>query len=214
MNNPIGRAYYGLYNSISILVETRGIGAGSTNFARRVFSQQNAAHSIIEYAMANDTAIMAAVDAARADVVKKGATFDEDDIVVLHQVASGETQSPTPLTRYQYNMDGSASKTSTATLSMNDTVVRSRIRPTAYVIPKDIENLDKILYILDNQGAEYYELSAGSTAPLKQYYYTGEYTYYSKEAGFTAALRDETQVTFDKGASSSPWTRSPPTSSP
>lgn len=200
VNNPIGRAYYGLYNSISILVETRGIGAGSTNFARRVFSQQNAAHSIIEYAMANDSVIMAAVDAARADVVKKGATFEEDDIVVLQQVASGDTQSPTPLTRYQYNMDGSASKTTTATLSMNDTVVRSRIRPTAYVIPKDIENLDKILYILDNQGAEYYELSAGSTAPLKQYYYTGEYTYNGKDAGFTAALRDETQVTFDKGA--------------
>ena len=49
VNNPIGRAYYGLYNSISILVETRGIGAGSTNFARRVFSQENAAHSIIDF---------------------------------------------------------------------------------------------------------------------------------------------------------------------
>ena len=34
VNNAIGRAYYGLYGSLSFLVETRGIGAGSTNFAR------------------------------------------------------------------------------------------------------------------------------------------------------------------------------------
>ena len=30
-NNPIGRAYFGLYDCLSFLVETRGIGAGKTN---------------------------------------------------------------------------------------------------------------------------------------------------------------------------------------
>ena len=200
VNNPIGRAYYGLYNSISILVETRGIGAGSTNFARRVYSQQNAAHSIIDYAVANDDAINKAVADARAQVAEDGKVFDAEDTVILQQVASGKTQSPTTLTRYQYNMDGSDAKTSSATLSMNDTVVRSRIRPTAYVIPKDIPNAEKILYILQNQGAEYYELELGSTAELKQYYYVGEYTYNEKKAGFTADLRDAAKVTFEKGA--------------
>ena len=200
VNNPIGRAYYGLYNSISILVETRGIGAGSTNFARRGYSQQNAAHSIIDYAVANDDAINKAVADARAQVAEDGKVFDAEDTVILQQVASGKTQSPTALTRYQYNMDGSDAKTSSATLSMNDTVVRSRIRPTAYVIPKDIPNAEKILYILQNQGAEYYELEPGSTAELKQYYYVGEYTYNEKKAGFTADLRDAAKVTFEKGA--------------
>ena len=200
VNNPIGRAYYGLYNSLSVLVETRGIGAGATNFERRVYSQQLSAHSIIDYAVANDDAINEAVADARLQVIADGEDFNSDDIVVLHQVASGATQSATPLTRYQYSVDGSDTKTSSATLAINDTVVRSRIRPTAYVIPKDIPNAEKILYILDNQGAEYYELAPGSTANLKQYYYVGEYTYEGSSKGFTADLREEAAVTFDQGA--------------
>lgn len=200
VNNPIGRAYYGLYNSLSVLVETRGIGGGSTNFARRVFSQQLSAHSIIDYAVANDEALIQAVADARDDVVSDGETFNADDIVVLHQVASGAQQSATPLTRYQYSVSGDEPLVSSATLAINDTVVRSRIRPTAYVIPKDISNVEKILYILDNQGAEYYELEPGSTASLKQYYYVGEYTYEGSDKGFTADLRDETTVTFPQGA--------------
>ena len=117
-------------------METRGIGAGSTNFARRVYSQQNAAHSIIDYAVANDDAINKAVADARAQVAEDGKVFDAEDTVILQQVASGKTQSPTALTRYQYNMDGSDAKTSSATLSMNDTVVRSRIRPTLTSSPR------------------------------------------------------------------------------
>lgn len=80
---------------------------------------------------------------ARAQVTADGKVFDAEDTVILQQVASGKTQSPTALTTYQYSMDGSDVKSSSATLSMNDTVVRSRSRPTAYVIPKDIPNAGK-----------------------------------------------------------------------
>lgn len=201
VNNPIGRAYYGLFNSISILIETRGIGAGSTNFERRVFSQYLTIKSIIDSSVANATEIQKAVADARADVIKMGATYEESDTVILHQVASGDTQSPRALTRYQYSIDGKQEPVTAAkTLSMNDTVVRARTRPTAYVIPKDAANLDKILYILDNQGAEYYELAAGSSAQLQQYYYVGEYKYNDKAAGFEADLRDNASVTFAAGA--------------
>ena len=201
VNNPIGRAYYGLYNSISILIETRGISGGSQNFARRVFSQQQTTHSIIDASIANASEIKSTVAAARAEVIKKGASYREDDVVVLHQTASGKTMSPRELTRYQFSLDGvGETKTSAAALSMNDTVVRSRTRPTAYVIPKDIPNLDKILYILDNQGAEYYELAPGSSAELAQYFYEDAYTYNERELGFTAGLRDVQTVTFEQGA--------------
>ena len=44
VNNPIGRAYYGLYNSLSVLVETRGIGGGATYFPRREYSQKLSPH--------------------------------------------------------------------------------------------------------------------------------------------------------------------------
>ena len=147
---------------------------------------------------------------ARLQVIADGEAFNSDDIVVLHQVASGATQSATPLTRYQYSVDGSDTKTSSATLAINDTVVRSRIRPTAYVIPKDIPNAEKILYILDNQGAEYYELAPGSTANLKQYYYVGEYTTLDrvlKALPPTCGRRPPLPLTREH--TSSPWIRSP-----
>ena len=93
VNNPIGRAYYGLYNSISILVETRGIGAYSTNFARRVYSQQNAAHSIIDYAVAMMTPSIR-LWPTPAQVTADGKVFDAEDTVILQQVASGKNPVP------------------------------------------------------------------------------------------------------------------------
>ena len=75
-----------------------------------------------------------------------------------------------------------------------------RQRPTAYVIPADAENIEKILYIFDNQGFEYYKLSAGSTASLQQYYYIGEYMENGKAKGIEAGLRDTSDVTFASGA--------------
>lgn len=201
VNNPIGRAYYGLYNSISFLVETRGIGAGTANYARRVFSQEVAARSIIDFAIAHSEEIRTTVAAAREKVIDLGATYDEDDILVLHQVASGNTLSPSLLTSYQYNIDGiTETKSKTEKLSLNDTVVRSRPRPTAYVLPADLENIDTILYIMKDKGIEYYKLEPGSTAELQQYFYVGPYNYESTDKGFTADLREPAMVTFDQGA--------------
>ena len=200
VNNPIGRAFYGLYNSISILIETRGIGQGASQFDRRVFSQLLAARSVIDYSVENSAKIKTAVANARANTILDGRTYDADDVVILHQIASGKTFSPRALTRYQYSVNGDTVKTESAALSMNDTIVRSRQRPTAYVIPADAANIDKILYIFDNQGFEYYKLDAGTTASLQQYYYEGEYTYDGSAKGITAGLRDTADVTFAKGA--------------
>ena len=85
-------------------------------------------------------------------------------------------------------------------MALYDTIVRGRTRPTAYVIPADLENIDKILYILDNQGAEYYRLSDGSRATLEQYYYVGPYEYNDRERGIEAGLRDAERVRFSNGA--------------
>ena len=64
VNNPIGRAYFGLFNAVSFLIETRGIGAGRQNFERRVFSQEVATTSYITYAAEHADEIMKAVAAA------------------------------------------------------------------------------------------------------------------------------------------------------
>ena len=201
VNNPIGRAYYGLYNSISFLVETRGIGGGTNNYARRVFSHQIASHGIIDFAIENAAEIQTAVAAARQHVVELGATYDEDDVLALHQTASGNTLSPSLLTSYRYNIDCVTPALSrTEKLSLNDTITRGRIRPTAYVLPAELENMDEILHLMDSQGIEYYKLDAGSSAELQQYYYEAPYVFDGKNKGFTAGLRDSAEVTFDYGA--------------
>lgn len=196
-NNPIGRAYFGLYDCLSFLVETRGIGAGKTNFERRVFSQETAVLSYLTYAAEHSEEIKELVADAREETIAKGAVYgEEDDILALYQTASGAVQTEYAGTRVQYNMDGTEYSSETDTMALYDTIERSRIRPTAYVIPADLENIDKILYILDNQGAEYYRLSDGSRATLEQYYYVGPY----EERGIEAGLRDAERVRFSNGA--------------
>ena len=200
-NNPIGRAYFGLYDCLSFLVETRGIGAGKTNFERRVFSQETAVLSYLTYAAEHSEEIKELVADAREETIAKGAVYgEEDDILALYQTASGAVQTEYAGTRVQYNMDGTEYSSSTNTLALYDTIVRGRTRPTAYVIPADLENIDKILYILDNQGAEYYRLSDGSRATLEQYYYDGPYEYNGRERGIEAGLRDAERVRFSNGA--------------
>lgn len=200
-NNPIGRAYFGLYDCLSFLVETRGIGAGKTNFERRVFSQETAVLSYLTYAAEHSEEIKELVADAREETIAKGAVYgEEDDILALYQTASGAVQTEYAGTRVQYNMDGTEYSSETDTMALYDTIERSRIRPTAYVIPADLENIDKILYILDNQGAEYYRLSDGSRATLEQYYYDGPYEYNGRERGIEAGLRDAERVRFSNGA--------------
>lgn len=201
VNNPIGRAYFGLYNALSFLIETRGIGAGRQNFERRVFSQETIATSYITYAAEHAAEIVKAVAEARADVVAKGATYDEDDIIALYQTKSGNTLTDYTASTVQYAIaDGSKKASESVPLSLNDTITRGRTRPTAYVIPADAENIENILYIMDNQGAEYYMLDAGSTASLQQYYYIGAYEEKGRTKGIEAGLRDEAAVTFENGA--------------
>ena len=203
VNNPIGRAYYGLFNCVSFLVETRGIGAGRTNYERRVFSHVVAAKSLFNVAAENAQELRTKVAAARQKIIDKGRTYEEDDVLVLYQTASGNTRTAYECERVRFRMDGTRDTTFNAdkTGSMNDTIERSRPRPTAYILPKGEEWLDKVLYILDNQGAEYFEIAAGTTIPADQYYYVGAYTTAAGSTrGFEAGLRGEKQVTFENGA--------------
>ena len=201
-NPPIGRCYFGLFDCLSFLVETRGIGAGKNNFERRVFSQENAVTGYLKFAAENADEIKETVAQARADLVEQGKTFDENSMYALYQTASGEKVTPYVINSYTYKLDGTeVVLNENRALPLNDTAEHSRVRPTAYVIPADHENIDRILYIFDNQGAEYGKLDPGTTVELQQYYYKGDYIAANGRArGFEADLRDSTEVTFENGA--------------
>lgn len=114
VNNPIGRAYFGLFNAVSFLIETRGIGAGRQNFERRVFSQEVATTSYITYAAEHADEIMKAVAAARADVVAKGKTYEENDVLALYQTKSGKTLTDYTAATVQYSVADGSEKVSKA----------------------------------------------------------------------------------------------------
>lgn len=200
VNNPIGRAYFGLYDCLSFLVETRGIGAGKSNFERRVFSQETAVLSYMSYAAEHSQEIKELVAEAREETIAKGRTYDEDDILALYQTTSGNTQTDYTGLRIQYNMAGEEISRTEPTMALNDTIARGRIRPTAYVIQADYENIDKILYIMDNQGAEYYTIGSRTAVNLEQYYYVGQRQGGRDTKDIEAGLRDAAEVTFENGA--------------
>ena len=195
-NNPIGRAYYGLGNAISILIESHGADGALFAMPRRVYGQVVATKSIYDTTAANAKTVMDTVTTARAKIAEAGKTYDESDILVLKQSASGKVKSPTPLHQYVADIYGNINSIGANAISLQDTIVRSRPRPTAYVVPADVEWIGKLLYTLDHHGAEYYKLNAGSSAELQQYYYI--------EADGTksciADLRGSAKVTFEKGA--------------
>ena len=165
-NPPIGRCYFGLFDCLSFLVETRGIGAGKNNFERRVRSQEVAVTGYLKYTAEHADTIRETVAEARAKLIESGKTYDESKVYALYQQASGRTVTPYVVDSYTYTLAGDEIVYNEGrALPMNDTIVRGRPRPTAYVIPADAENIDTILYIMDNQGAEYYKLEPGSSAP-------------------------------------------------
>jgi len=195
-NNPIGRAYYGLAGTISILIESHGADGALFAFPRRVYGQVVSTKSIYESTAEYADEIISAVDNARQSVIEKGRTYSEDDVLVLKQSASGAVKSPTPLPEHLADIYGNIETIGSNAISLQDTIVRSRPRPTAYVVDASQPWVDQLLEILSHHDAEYFRLPAGSTATLQQYYFI--------EADGTksciAGLRDAEPVTFENGA--------------
>lgn len=194
--NPIGRAYYGLGNAISVLIESHGADGALFALPRRVYGQVVATKSVFETTAANANTIVNAVNSARAKVAEKGATYEEDDILVLKQSASGAVTSPTPLHEYVADIYGNIESLGAKTIDLQDTVVRSRTRPTAYLVDASQPWIDQLTYILEHHDAEYYYLSPGTTVEVQQYYYIQD----DGAKSCIADLRELAPVTFEKGA--------------
>jgi len=192
VNNAIGRAYYGLYGSLSFLIETRGIGSGLGWYERRTISQYVVAESLINYVVANEEAIRTKIAAAREDIAAKGQTYDTDDLVVLKHGVSKAAGTGYVISRPTWNLtDGSVNNANaTGTIYRYDVISASRPRPTAYVIPKGQAWAEEVTAMMDKNGVSYYELDANSAVLLQQYM--------GDENG--ASLTEEKAVTFETGA--------------
>ena len=79
----IGRNFAGLQNAVSFLVESRGVGIGREGFARRVHTHIVAITSLLNTAAANARQLIDTVDAARADIVRRGRDPQAQDLVAV-----------------------------------------------------------------------------------------------------------------------------------
>ena len=174
--------------TLVFLNESHGIEAGMQQIERRMMSHVTVVTAILDYVNENTAAVQKVVDDQRKDIVERGKTYEESDIIVM----KSDYRYPEEYFIYGKQVDTGSGEISDYVHKgkVYDIVTRSRVAPTAYVIPAGESWVDTVLEKLDLHGISYYEIPAGSTALLQQY--TGNTT--------TAELKPEAEVTFEKGA--------------
>lgn len=171
VNPTTGRLYNCLSGSLCFLVETRGINDGRSTFARRVVAQYMTIESILDSVAANAAEVRETVAAEKADIISCGKTYEEDDVIVLETDTSKAGPNDFFINRPLFNfatgvMTNSGSKTR---VCFFDTIIRSRPRPTAYVLPKGEAWVEKVLFVASLHGITYTELEPGAAVMLQQY---------------------------------------------
>ncbi len=165
--------YARLMYALTFLVESNGIRRGKIHYGRRVLSQREAVLAILFQAAAEADTIREQVAAARKDFVKRGGVFDEEDIFVLEQKTDESRGVERP--RKSFDFAGNPIDADRRVFICNrGEAVRGRIRPAAYILPKDCPGAEKAAEILSANGAVYEELEAGESVCVEQYLYNGE----------------------------------------
>ena len=184
-----GSSYFGTRNSLSFLVETPGqVHMGMSFMERRVLAHCVLASAIIDYTVANAREVMETVHASRAEMARKGAVYDENDVICLEHAKEETGSWATPLIHVP---TGQVVDPDYAEAYFEHIVARkTRVRPTAYILPKGIDNEEAILRLAEGHAIGYYPLPAGSTVKLRQYV--------QKNTGIS--LDREREVYFEKGA--------------
>ena len=165
--------YARLMYALTFLVESNGIRRGKIHYGRRVLSQREAVLAILFQAAAEADTIREQVAAARKDFVKRGGVFDEEDIFVLEQKTDESRGVERP--RKSFDFAGNPIDADRRVFICNrGEAVRGRIRPAAYILPKDCPGAEKAAEILSANGAVYEELGAGESVCVERYLYNGE----------------------------------------
>ncbi len=195
----IGRNALGLKNSLTYLVETRGINIGRTDFERRVYAQAVTHANFIKAAAANADTIKQAVAKARDEVVQKGKTANDNDKIVVtseNKVITDQQLEVVDLAQAKkvlIPIDWVSSTDAYPTLE--------RERPTAYIMPPAYHDIARKLEIL---GVQVTKLSKPATVPVESYTVTGNKVNTTYENGhFTNAVTTEVKmktVTFPAGS--------------
>ena len=150
---------------IQVLVETRGIYNGLECYASRTASHIVTVMEYMQYCAANIDKMAAAVEKAQQEIVEKGKTYEESDTITLSWKSQAVEEYAIETVQYSLS-EGLLPYTQTGKLYLAKT---TRVAPTAYVIPANLANIDKILEMMDMQEISYYKLPAHANISLQQY---------------------------------------------
>ena len=190
-----GRGHFNLLGSISVLFESCGQKIGRTAYERRVFTHYVGVTYVFDYVAEHAAEIQTTVDAARQELIDKGATYEadtKDDRVVLEHkldTASSPKKVKVAIPTFSY-VDGSVVDANKTKYVYVHQAVRVRTRPTAYVISKSESWAADAVDRLVKSGVSCYELESNAAVKLQQYMGT--------ESAVT--LGEETVVIFEDGA--------------
>ena len=161
------RSYAGQQGRIHILMETRGIYLGNECYATRTASHTVCAMAYLEYCAENADKIAATVAAEQENLILRGKTYEESDTITLSgkEVAHPEYNRVTEKANFG---NGTIDKNYTHQAYMYE-IGRSRVAPTAYVIPKGLPREAEILELMQLQEIDYYYLPANTAISLQQY---------------------------------------------
>ena len=184
-----GSSYYGTRNSLSFLVETPG-GKTFGRFAmeRRVLAQYVLASTVIDYTVKHCDEVIKTVHESREKMARMGNTYDEANVIVLEH---GRGETGTLATPMIHVPSGEITNPAYDIVYREHVLaLRSRVRPTAYVIPQGIKNEERILELAECHAIGYYQLPKGSATMLRQYVKNED----------NVELCEEAVVKFDNGA--------------
>ncbi|MBR4864061.1 MAG: hypothetical protein IKU07_05740 [Oscillospiraceae bacterium] len=174
-------------HALHVLMETSGINQGLLQYERRVATHVSALTGIYAYLDENASQVKESVRAEQSRIVELGKTYG-DDVVIL----DGTTTDVKEL-----NIQGKNVNLYNGTLTdavypayAPTTIKRSRVAPTAYVIPAGESYTDKVLALADKHGISYTYIPEGAALMLQQYTGTVE----------LADLAEEKLTYFVKGA--------------
>ena len=171
----MGGGYYPAAGSIYVLMESRGIHGGNEAMERRAVAHMAAVSGMLDYLHENDTQVKSVIAAERAAVATRGETYEETDLFVLQTGSRTATAADVEAWTYlKINRQTVDWETGEVTFpvrypAVKDVVKRTRVAPTAYVIPAGESWADAVLALMDAHGISYTFLPAGATLPLQRY---------------------------------------------
>ena len=186
-SNYVSRNYASVQGTLFFLLESRGTGSGSVIYGRRVVTHLVAATQLLDYAYENHAQLSALVAAERQQIIDRGTTYESTDVIPLK---NGSTAHPElNIQTVMYNTATGEGTAYVQKVSEYDRITRSRIAPTAYVLPAGERWTQQVLDLMDLHGISYTFLPKGSNIRVRQYIGTTT----------SASLTAEKSVTFSGG---------------